>query len=170
MNAQQIRQAYLDFFAERGHKVIPRALLVPYNDPTTLFTGSGMQPLIPYLLGEPHQQGTRLVNSQTCLRAQDIDEVGDNRHTTFFEMLGNWSLGDYFKEDEIPWLFEFLTDVVGLDPKKLYVTCYIGNKEFDIPKDGQAAGLWEGLFNQKGIDAKQVDIGSEADGYKKGMN
>ncbi|MGZ6004636.1 MAG: alanine--tRNA ligase-related protein [Candidatus Saccharimonadales bacterium] len=169
MNAQEIRQAYLKFFEERGHKVIPRALLVPYNDPTTLFTGSGMQPLIPYLLGEKHPDGTRLVNSQTCLRAQDIDEVGDNRHTTFFEMLGNWSLGDYFKGEEIPWLFEFLTDKVGLDASKLYVTCYIGNPEFDIPKDGEAAGLWQGLFEQKGIDAKQVDIGSEADGYKKGM-
>ena len=89
-------------------------LLVPYNDPTTLFTGSGMQPLIPYLLGEPHPEGTRLVDRQTCLRAQDIEEVGDNRHTTFFEMLGNWSLGDYFKDEQIPWFFEFLTDNVGL--------------------------------------------------------
>ena len=170
MTAQEIRRAYLKFFEDRGHKTIPRALLVPQNDPTTLFTGSGMQPLIPYLLGEAHPQGIRLVDSQPCLRVQDIEEVGDNRHTTFFEMLGNWSLGDYFKENEIPWLFEFLTDVVGLDPSKLYVTCYIGNKQFDIPKDGKAAGLWEGLFNQKGIDAKQIDIGSEADGYKKGMS
>lgn len=169
MNVQEIRQAYLKFFEERGHKVIPRALLVPYNDPTTLFTGSGMQPLIPYLLGEKHPDGKRLVNSQTCLRAQDIEEVGDNRHTTFFEMLGNWSLGDYFKGEQIPWLFEFLIDKVGLDPKKLYVTCYIGNKEFEIPKDGEAAGLWQGLFEQKGVGAKQVDIGSEEDGYKNGM-
>ena len=90
MNAQEIRRAYLEYFTKRDHKSIPRALLVPYNDPTTLFTGSGMQPLIPYLLGEKHPDGYRLVNSQTCLRAQDIDEVGDNRHTTFFEMLGNW--------------------------------------------------------------------------------
>lgn len=170
MNAQEIRNAYLKFFEERGHKVIPRALLVPLNDPTTLFTGSGMQPLIPYLLGETHPKGTRLVNSQTCLRAQDIEEVGDNRHTTFFEMLGNWSLGDYFKADEIPWLFEFLTDVVGLDPNKLYVTCYLGNKEFDIPKDTEAAELWTGLFKKHGIKAKQVEIGSEVDGYKNGMN
>src|SRR5215469_452730 len=137
MTAQEIRNKYLQFFEKRGHKVIPRALLVPQNDPTTLFTGSGMQPLIPYLLGEPHPEGTRLVDSQTVLRAQDIEEVGDNRHTTFFEMLGNWSLGDYFKAEEIPWLFEFLTDVVGLDPQKLYVTCYIGNDEFRIPKDEQ---------------------------------
>jgi alanyl-tRNA synthetase len=169
MTAQEIRRAYLDFFMERGHKVIPRAQLVPYNDPTTLFTGSGMQPLIPYLLGEPHQAGTRLVDSQTCLRAQDIEEVGDNRHTTFFEMLGNWSLGDYSKTEEIPWLFEFLTDVAGLDPAKLYVTCYQGNREFNIPKDSEAAGLWAKLFEEKGIDAEQAEIGSEADGYTKGM-
>src|SRR5579884_3060870 len=161
MTAQEIRKAYLDFFKERGHKVIPRALLVPYNDPTTLFTGSGMQPLIPYLLGEPHQEGTRLVNSQTCFRAQDIEEIGDNRHTTFFEMLGNWSLGDYFKSDEIPWLFEFLAEVVGLDPHKLYVTCYIGNQDFGIAKDTEAADLWEGQFTKKGIETKRVDIRSE---------
>jgi len=169
MNAQEIRNAYLKFFEDRGHKVIPRALLVPQNDPTTLFTGSGMQPLLPYLLGEPHQEGTRLVDSQTCLRAMDIEEVGDNRHTTFFEMLGNWSLGDYFKDKEVPWLFEFLTDVVGLDPQRLYVTCYLGNDELNIPKDTEAAGLWEGLFASKGITATQVDIGSEADGYANGM-
>ena len=169
MTAQEIRRAYLDFFVERGHKVIPRAPLVPYNDPTTLFTGSGMQPLIPYLLGEKHPEGRRLVDSQTCLRAQDIEEVGDNRHTTFFEMLGNWSLGDYFKQEQIPWLFEFLTDVVGLDPARLYVTCYIGNKEFDIPKDIEAAELWTELFAKKDIEAEKVDIGSEADGCKKGM-
>src|SRR2546430_4792351 len=114
MNAQQIRQAYLDFSKSRGHTAIPRALVVPQNDPTTLFTGSGMQPLIPYLLGEEHPHGKRLVNSQTCLRAQDIEEVGDNRHTTFFEMLGNWSLGDYFKAEQLPWFFEFLTSTVGL--------------------------------------------------------
>lgn len=169
MTAQEIRKAYLDFFVERGHKVIPRALVVPYNDPTTLFVNSGMQPLVPYLLGEPHHEGVRLVDSQTCLRAQDIEEVGDNRHTTFFEMLGNWSLGDYFKSEEIPWLFEFLTRVVGLDPAKLYVTCYIGNPEFNIPKDDEAADLWSGLFEKKGIKVSKVDIGSEEDGYKKGM-
>jgi len=169
MTAQEIRNAYLEFFKNRNHVVIPRALLVPQNDPTTLFTGSGMQPLIPYLLGEQHQNGTRLVDSQTCLRAQDIEEVGDNRHTTFFEMLGNWSLGDYFKGEEIPWLFEFLTDVVGLDPNKLYVTCYLGNDEYKIPKDTEAADLWADLFSKKGVDTERVDIGSEADGYEKGM-
>ena len=96
MNAQDIRKAYLDFFKERGHAVIDRAPLVLTGDPTTLFTGSGMQPMIPYLLGEPHPEGKRITDSQTCLRAQDIDDIGDNRHTTFFEMLGNWSMGDYF--------------------------------------------------------------------------
>jgi alanyl-tRNA synthetase len=105
MTAQEIRKAYLEFYRERAHTVIPRALLVPLNDPTTLFTGSGMQPLIQYLLGEPHPEGVRLVDSQTCFRAQDIDEVGDNRHTTFFEMLGNWSLGDYFKQQQLPWFW-----------------------------------------------------------------
>ena len=103
MNAQQIRNEYLKFFEERGHTIIPRAKLIPDNDPTTLFTGSGMQPLLPYLLGETHSGGVRLTDSQTCFRAQDIDSVGDNRHTTFFEMLGNWSLGDYFKEQQIRW-------------------------------------------------------------------
>ena len=146
MNAQEIRRAYLQFFSERGHSVVERAPLVPQNDPTTLFTGSGMQPLIPYLLGEPHQNGVRLANSQTCLRAQDIDDIGDNRHIIFFEMLGNWSLGDYFKAEQICWFFEFLVDVVGLDPNKIYVTCFIGSKEHGIPRDDEAAKVWQELF------------------------
>jgi alanyl-tRNA synthetase len=169
MTAQEIRTAYLDFFVKRDHRIIPRALLVPYNDPTTLFTGSGMQPLIPYLLGEPHPESKRLVNSQTCLRAQDIEEIGDNRHTTFFEMLGNWSLGDYFKEDQIRWFFEFLTDVVGLDPSKLYVSCFIGSGKHGIPKDTETAEIWQKVFKEKEIDAKVVDIGSQKDGDKTGM-
>jgi alanyl-tRNA synthetase len=169
MNAQQIRSAYLDFCKKNGHVVIPRALLVPQNDPTTLFTGSGMQPLIPYLLGEEHPEGVRLADSQTCLRAQDIEEVGDNRHTTFFEMLGNWSLGDYFKAEQLPWFFEFLTSVVGLDPKKLYVTCFIGDEANGIPKDTESAGIWKKLFDEKSIPADQADIGSEADGYQRGV-
>lgn len=170
MNAQDVRYNYLKFFKERGHAIVPRALLVPQDDPSTLFTGSGMQPLVPYLLGQEHPEGNRIVDSQTCLRAQDIEEVGDNRHTTFFEMLGNWSLGDYFKSEQLPWFFEFLTDVVGLNPSKLYVTCFIGNDEFNIPKDTEAAEIWKGLFKGKGIEAKEVEIGSEEDGYKKGMN
>jgi alanyl-tRNA synthetase len=169
MTAQEIRKAYLEFFTARSHEAIPRALVVPYNDPTTLFTGSGMQPLIPYLLGEEHPKGVRLVDSQTCLRAQDIEEVGDNRHTTFFEMLGNWSLGDYFKKEQLPWFFEFLTDTVGLDPSKLYVTCFIGDEAAGIPRDTESAAIWRELFKAKKIDAKEVEIGSEADGAEKGM-
>src|SRR5262249_52372242 len=147
---------------------IPRAQLIPYNDPTTLFTGSGMQPLIPYLLGEPHTDGVRLVDSQTCLRAQDIEEVGDNSHTTFFEMLGNWSLGDYFKEDQIRWFFSFLTDIVGLDAEKLYVSCFIGSEKDGIPKDTETAEIWQKVFKEKGINATIVDVGSQADGNEKG--
>lgn len=169
MNAQEIRNAYLQFFAERGHAIIPRAKLVPLNDPTTLFTGSGMQPLLPYLLGESHQDGVRLVDSQTSLRAQDIEDVGDNRHTTFFEMLGNWSLGDYFKEQQIRWFFEFLTDVVGLDPNKLYVTAFIGDDAHGIPRDDEAANIWQKVFKEKGIEAKIVEIGSQEDGNKRGI-
>lgn len=169
MTTQEIRNAYLEFFETRGHKAIPRALLVPQNDPTTLFTGSGMQPMIPYLLGQTHPDGTRIVDSQTCLRAQDIEEVGDNRHTTFFEMLGNWSLGDYFKEEQIPWMWEFLTEIVKLDPSKLYITCFIGAPEYGIPKDTDAAELWAKLFADKGLSHGIADIGSEADGYRRGI-
>ncbi len=169
MNAQEIRNAYLKFFADRGHVVIPRAKLVPLNDPTTLFTGSGMQPLLPYLLGQPHQDGVRLVDSQTSLRAQDIEDVGDNRHTTFFEMLGNWSLGDYFKEQQIRWFFEFLTDTVGLDPNKLYVTAFIGDEKHGIPRDDEAANIWQKVFEEKGIEAKIVEVGSQEDGNKRGI-
>ncbi len=168
MNAQEIRNKYIDFFVERGHKKIPRAQLVPLNDPTTLFTGSGMQPLIPYLLGEPHQEGTRLVNSQTCLRAQDIDEVGDNRHTTFFEMLGNWSLGDYFKQEQINWFFDFLTKEIKLDPNRIYVTCCSGFPEYNVPKDTESAEIWTKLFQSVDVEPKQVDIGSEENGYQVG--
>lgn len=169
MTAQEIRQAYLDFFAERGHAIIKRAPLVLTGDPTTLFTTAGMQPLMPYLLGEDHPKGTRLVDSQTCVRTQDIEEVGDNRHTTFFEMLGNWSLGDYFKEEQIPWFWEFLTSVVGLDPKRLYVTAFIGNEENGILRDNVATSIWQGLFAEKDIEAKIAEIGSEQDGYDRGM-
>ena len=108
MNTQEIRQKYLEFCQRNGHAIIERAPLILHNDPTTLFTGSGMQPLLPYLLGQDHPQGTKLADSQTCLRAQDIEDVGDNRHTTFFEMLGNWSMGEYFKRQQIEWFFEFI--------------------------------------------------------------
>jgi alanyl-tRNA synthetase len=168
MNAQDIRRKYLAFFEKQSHTIIPRALMVPYNEPSVLFTGSGMQPLIPYLLGESHPNGTRLVDSQTCLRAQDIEEVGDNRHTTFFEMLGNWSLGDYFKAEQLPWFWEFITKDVGLDPQKLYVTCCSGFPEHNVPKDTESAAIWSKLFAEAGVDNKQVDIGSEENGYNVG--
>lgn len=169
MNAQDIRNSYLEFFQQRSHAVIPRAKLIPYNDPTTLFTGSGMQPLLPYLLGESHPEGVRLVDSQTCLRAQDIEDVGDNRHTTFFEMLGNWSLGDYFKEQQIRWFFEFLVDVVGLDPSKIYVTAFMGDEAHGIPRDDEAAAIWQKVFAEKGITAEIAEIGSQADGDARGI-
>lgn len=169
MNAQQIRNEYLKFFEERGHTVIKRAPLVLKDDPSTLFTGSGMQPIIPYLLGQPHEGGNRIADSQTCLRAQDIDDIGDNRHTTFFEMLGNWSLGDYFKEQQIEWMFEFHDKIVELDLSRLYVTCFIGAPEYGIEKDTEAAAVWKRLFEAKGLSAEEAEIGSEEDGYARGM-
>lgn len=168
MNAQEIRQKYLDFFAARDHVVMPRAKLVPDNDPTTLFTGSGMQPLLPYLLGQEHPLGTRLVDSQTCLRAQDIEEVGDNRHTTFFEMLGNWSLGEYFKAEQIPWFWEFLTREIGLDPSRIYVSCFIGDEQNNIPRDQISADVWAGLFAQAELDSEMIDLDTEENGARIG--
>ncbi len=146
MTVAEVRKRYLDFFAKRGHVIIPSAPIVPENDPTTLFTSSGMQPLIPYLLGQPHPEGVRLVDAQMCFRAGDIEEIGDNRHTTFFEMLGNWSLGDYFKKEQLPWVYEFLTskeEGLGLDPQKLYVTCFAGDETLGLPKDTQSAEIWK---------------------------
>ncbi|OGG77088.1 hypothetical protein A3F56_03000 [Candidatus Kaiserbacteria bacterium RIFCSPHIGHO2_12_FULL_55_13] len=169
LTVNEIRTKYFEFFKARGHTVIPSASLVPLNDPTTLFTGSGMQPLITYLLGAPHPEGNRLVNSQKSFRAEDIEEVGDNRHTTFFEMLGNWSLGDYFKKEQLPWFFEFLTDEVGIDASRLYVTVFIGDEKNNVPRDTESADIWKELFAKKGIEAKVVEIGSEADGYRLGM-
>src|SRR3989344_1698570 len=154
MNLADIRSKYLEFFEKRGHYVIPSASLVPENDPTTLFTGSGMQPLLPYFLGQPHPKGKRVTDSQKSFRAADIEEVGDNRHTTFFEMLGNWSLGDYFKKEQLPWFFEFLTKEVGLDPKKLYVTVFDGAPEIGIARDEESIQIWQKLFFDAGIDNK----------------
>lgn len=167
--SNEIREAYLQFYAERGHEIIPSASLVPENDPTTLFTGSGMQPLLPYLLGQSHPKGKRLVDSQKSFRAADIEEVGDNRHTTFFEMLGNWSLGDYFKQEQLPWVFAFLTESVGLDPKRIYVTVFDGAPEIGIARDEEAIAIWQKLFAEKGIEALFVPIGSEERGYVVGM-
>lgn len=157
------------FFKERGHTVIPSAPLVPENDPTTLFTGSGMQPLIPYLLGKDHPAGKRLTDSQKSFRAMDIEEVGDNRHTTFFEMLGNWSLGDYFKAEQLPWFFEFLTREVGLDPNRLYVTVFAGDEAAGVPRDTESAEIWKALFAGQGIDAKDIEMGTEENAAKVGM-
>ena len=143
MQSGEIRKKFLDFFEKRGHVVIPSSSLVPQNDPTVLFTTAGMQPLTPYLIGKPHPAGKRLVNIQKCVRTQDIDEVGDNTHDTFFEMLGNWSLGDYFKEDAIKWSFELLTskeEGFGLDPKKLYVTVFEGDE--NASKDTESFEIW----------------------------
>ena len=152
MKVAEVRSKYLEFFKARGHAVIPSAPIVPENDPTTLFTSSGMQPLVPYLLGQPHPKGTRLVDSQLSFRAGDIEEVGDNRHTTFFEMLGNWSLGDYFKEEQLPWFYEFLTKELQLPSERLWVTCFAGDESLGLPRDLQSAEIWK----QLGIPEERV--------------
>jgi alanyl-tRNA synthetase len=169
MSGNEIRSRFLAFMEKRGHTIIPSSALIPQNDPTTLFTGSGMQPLVPYLMGETHPAGTRLADSQKCFRAEDIEEVGDNRHTTFFEMLGNWSLGDYFKDEQIPWLFAFLVEEVGLDPQRIYVTAFIGDEKAGVPKDTDAALLWQQLFSEKRVSNGVADMGSEAQGSVRGM-
>ena len=153
MKSEEIRNRFLKFFENREHAVIPSASLVPENDPSVLFTTAGMQPLVPYLLGQPHPLGRRLVNVQKCVRMQDIDEVGDNTHDTFFEMLGNWSLGDYFKDEAIAWSYELLTSKAegfGLDPRRLYVTVFEGNE--DAPKDMDSFEIWKNL----GISEKRI--------------
>lgn len=169
MNANEIRQKFLDFQVKNGHKIIAPAPLVLENDPTTLFTGSGMQPLLPYLLGQPHKDGTRLTDSQPSMRLQDIEDVGDPRHTTVFEMLGNWSLGDYFKKEQIRNFFKFLTEEIGLDPQKIYVTCFIGSEKYGIPRDNEAATIWQEVFKEAGIDAKIAEIDSAENGNKRGI-
>ncbi|MFH1286649.1 MAG: alanine--tRNA ligase [Candidatus Magasanikbacteria bacterium] len=167
MNTQELREKYLDYFKSKGHAIISSASLIPENDPTTLFTGSGMQPMVPYLLGEKHPEGSRIADSQKCFRAVDMDEVGDNRHMTFFEMLGNWSLGDYFKKEQIDWMFDFLTRELGLDPKRIYITCFRGKEDAGIPKDQEAADQWKEKFDHLGIDAKIVD-NAEVSGMQEG--
>ena len=153
-SANKLRESYIDFFSKRGHKAVPSASLVPQNDPTVLFTTAGMHPLVPYLLGENHPEGKRLVNVQPCLRTDDVDEVGDDTHLTFFEMLGNWSLGDpaspdgvgeggYWKEDAIKWSFEYLTKELGIDVKNLAVSCFAGDS--DAPRDEGSARIWRSL-------------------------
>jgi len=153
MTASEIIDKYIAFFEKRGHKRIPNAPLVPENDPSTLFTSSGMQPLIPYLLGEPHPMGKKLVNVQNSFRAQDIDEVGDNRHDTFFRMLGNWSLGDYFKREQLPWIWEFATKKLKIPASKLYVSVFKGYKS--IPKDEESEKTWTEIFTKEGLNPKE---------------
>lgn len=150
MTPNELRQAYLKFFQEKGHAIIPSASLVPENDPTVLFTTAGMQPLVPFLLGENHPAGHRLTDVQKCVRTGDIDDVGDNTHLTFFEMLGNWSLQDYFKNESISWSFEFLTKVLKLPLEKLAFTVFEG--EDGIPRDDESAGIWESL----GVSEKRI--------------
>jgi len=159
MTGNEIRKRFLAFFEKREHAIVPSAPLVPENDPTVLFNTAGMQPLVPYLMGQPHPTGSkRIVDSQKCVRTNDIEEVGDNTHLTFFEMLGNWSLGDYFKEDAIKWSFEFLTskeEGLGLDAKRLYVTVFEGDE--NAPKDEEAYEIWKRIFEEQGMDpAKRI--------------
>jgi alanyl-tRNA synthetase len=160
MNSKQLRQKFLDFMASKGHAILPSASLVPKEDPTVLFINSGMQPLVPYLMGQPHPAGNRLADSQKCLRTGDIEEVGDNRHLSFFEMLGNWSLGDYFKRESLEAGFEFLTskEWLGLDPNRLFVTVYKGFG--DVGPDEEAIQIWSELFNRVGVEP---EVGIEYD-------
>jgi alanyl-tRNA synthetase len=167
MKISEFRQLYLNYFKEKNHVVVPSASLIPENDPTTLFTSAGMQPMIPYLMGEKHPEGTRIVDSQKCFRTQDIDSIGDNRHTTCFEMLGNWSLGDYFKNEQIDWMFDFLINIIKLDPNRFYVTCFRGMEEIGIPRDTEAAEKWREKFKSVNIEAKIVD-NAERDGMQGG--
>ncbi len=143
MTTSEIRRKYIEFFVKKDHREITPSPLVLENDPTTLFTSSGMQQMIPYLKGEKHALGNRLVDSQPSLRLQDLEEVGDNRHTTFFEMLGNWSLGDYFKKEQLSWIWEFMTKELGLNPKRLYVSVFAGNDQ--VPKDEESFKIWKKL-------------------------
>jgi len=157
MTAKELRQKYLDFFKEKGHAIIPSAPLVPENDPTVLFTTAGMHPLVPFLMGEKHPKGKRLANVQKCIRTVDIDDVGDNCHNTFFEMLGNWSLGDYFKCEAIEWSFEFLTSEkwLGLDPRRIYVTVFEGDE--NAPRDEESVRIWQDQFTKAGVEVGVTD-------------
>ena len=150
-----LKDLYIDFFVSKGHKQIPSAPVVPENDPSVLFNTAGMQPLVPYLTGQPHPYGTRLVDYQKCIRTNDLEEIGDTYHHTFFEMLGNWSLGDYFKKEAITWSYEFLTDVLKIPKEKLAVTVFKGNDILD--KDEETINIWKSL----GIDDKHIALTSE---------
>ena len=150
LTGAEIRQKFIDYYTALGHAEVENASLIPANDTTTLFMGSGMQPLVPYLMGQPHPEGKKVVDSQPSIRVQDIEEVGDNRHTTFFEMLGNWSFGDYFKKEAIEYSFEFLTSVLKLDKDKLAVSCFAGDE--NASKDNESAKVWASL----GIDKERI--------------
>jgi alanyl-tRNA synthetase len=172
MKSYDVREKYIKFFERNGHYHVPSSTLLPENDPTTLFVSSGMQPLLKYFIGEPHPNGSRIVNSQLCLRAHgfmdDLLEIGDNRHTSMFEMLGNWSFGDYFKEQQISFFYNFLTKELGLDPKRLYITCFIGDIDNKIPKDSEAVRIWKELLLSDGIDCDVAEFNSLEEAAKKG--
>jgi alanyl-tRNA synthetase len=158
-NRRELIKAYIDFFKNKNHKEIPNSSLIPENDPTVLFTTAGMHPLVPYLLGEKHPLGKRLVNNQKCIRTGDIDLVGDNFHLTFFEMLGNWSLGDYWKKQAIEYSLEFLTKILKIPKEKLTITCFKGDK--DAEKDNESAEIWKSL----GIKDKQIKFLGKEDNW-----
>ncbi len=155
LTGAEVRQKFIDYYKSLKHVEIENVSLVPKDDPTTLFTGSGMQALIPYLMGQKHPLGNRLVNVQRVVRGEDLDEIGDGRHHSFFEMLGCWSLGDYFKTEQIPWTFSFFVDELGIDPQKLYVSVFAGDGK--LPRDAESTELWRNLFAQKGIVAEDTD-------------
>lgn len=159
MKARELKDKFIHFFVSKNHQEIPSASLVPENDPTTLFISAGMHPLVPYLLGQKHPLGKRLVNVQKCVRTGDIEDVGDTYHHTFFEMLGNWSLGDYFKEEMIPWSYEFLTKELGVDPNHLHVTCFEG--DVDAPRDEESAAIWKRM----GLADKQIHFLPKEDNW-----
>ncbi|MFH0840511.1 MAG: alanine--tRNA ligase-related protein [bacterium] len=161
MTSKEVRQKYLEFFKAREHSIIPSASLIPENDPSLLFVNSGMFPLVPYLSGQEHPNGKRLVDSQKCFRAEDIDIVGDNKHNTFFEMLGNWSLGDYFKKEQLEWWYEFLINDLGLDINRLYQTVYAGDEK--IEKDNESVAIMKNIYKQYGLEAEEGLIDQEID-------
>jgi len=169
MQSDEVRKRYLDFFKKHGHNVVQSSVIVPENDSTTLFTGSGMQPMLSFLLGEKHPLGARIADSQKCFRAEDIEEVGDNCHTTFFEMLGNWSFGDYFIPEQLSWIFEFLIQEIKLDPNKLFVTVFLGDEKNDLPQDTVSVEIWKRLFAKKGIEARDVILDTEERAAQVGM-
>jgi len=168
MTSSEIRSRFLKFFENRGHKIVPSASLVPENDPSVLFNTAGMQPLVPYLLGQDHPMGKRIVNIQKCVRTGDLEDIGDNRHLSFFEMMGNWSLGDYFKDEAIKWSYEFLTskeEGLGLNPKFLYITVFEGDE--NAPKDIESAEIWKSL----GISEHRIYfLGAEDNWWSAGDN